>query len=387
MLGEIDSIVLKAMRHDPKERYQSAADLADDLQRFLDGQPVAAHHSSLAVRSVKLLKRRRVAAAVLAGFLVLGGFGGWQWRRVETQKAIAAAREAQIRAVLDQLEARLGRSAAEQLQDLQTLRSAFDTDFPIVAARSTRPVARDGLLDRGVRYLDNVGAVYSSNPELDIAVADAYHELGLLRENLPDANAARRDAALKTYQKAAVALAAVPAGSPQDAQARERLSTVAQRITSLGGTMPHAETPPPSEPAPPPEPAAKPVAATPQKPSMKVSQAPPPPPPAAENPPPAPAPAPVAIPTRRAVSADLQERLISIASRVQIADTAIEPISQNLARSGQRLNADTQSAINLMHLSLDRAKREIAAGDEAAAQESLTSAEASAAKVLRAVGR
>jgi len=72
---------------------------------------------------------------------------------------------------------------------------------------------------------------------------------------------------------------------------------------------------------------------------------------------------------------------------VQIADTAIEPISQNLARSGQRLNADTQSAINLMHLSLDRAKREIAAGDEAAAQESLTSAEASAAKVLRAVGR
>ena len=385
MLGEVDSIVLKALRYDPKERYQSAADLADDLQRFLDGQPVTAHHASLAGRSVKLLKRRRMAAAAVAGFLLLGGFGGWQWRRVETQRAAAAAREARLQAVLDQLEARLGRPAAEQLQDVQTLRSAFGTDFSSVAARSTQPA--DGLLDRGVRYLDRVRAAFSSKPELDIAVADAYHQLGVLRENLPDANAAKRDAALKTYEKAAVILAAVPAGSPQDAQARERLSLVSQRIKNLGGTPIQVQAEAPPEPVVPPAPENSPPAAPATRPFVKATPAPAPPPPVVETPAPAPPPPAPAAPASRRVSAEAQERLINVASRVQIADTSIEPIRQNLAQRGQTLNPDTQSAISLMHISLDRAKREIASGDEAAAQESLTSAEALANKVLKVVGR
>ena len=97
LLGEIDSIVLKSLEFDPKNRYQSAAELRDDLQRFLDGQPVLAHHTSVANRSFKLLKRKRAMVAVLAAFIALAGFGAWQWRRVEVQKTDVAARETHLR--------------------------------------------------------------------------------------------------------------------------------------------------------------------------------------------------------------------------------------------------------------------------------------------------
>jgi hypothetical protein len=51
------------------------------------------------------------------------------------------------------------------------------------------------------------------------------------------------------------------------------------------------------------------------------------------------------------------------------------------------LNPDTQSAINLMHANLERAKRDIAAGNAASAKDSLTAADALAARVLKSVGR
>ena len=107
LLGEIDSIVLKSLEFDPKNRYQSAAEFGEDLQRFLDGQPVLAHHTSAANRSFKLLKRKKAMIAVLAAFIALAGFGAWQWRRVEVQKTDVAARETHLRALLDQVEARL----------------------------------------------------------------------------------------------------------------------------------------------------------------------------------------------------------------------------------------------------------------------------------------
>jgi serine/threonine protein kinase len=133
MMGELDSIVLMAMSHDPKRRYQTAADLADDLARFLEGHTVTAHHDSLAVRSVKLLKRKRRAAAVVAGFMVTAGLGVWQLERVSSVKEAAASREANLMAMISGLEARLRSSPAEpaaklvreRIEDVRNLRKAF----------------------------------------------------------------------------------------------------------------------------------------------------------------------------------------------------------------------------------------------------------------------
>jgi serine/threonine protein kinase len=398
MLGELDSIVLMAMRYDPRERYQSSSDLADDLQRFLDGQPVLAHHASVARRSMRLLKRRAAAIAVLAGFLVLGGFGAWQWRRFEVQKAEVAARESEIRGVLGQLETRLDAGTPVvpvQIQDLQKLKEAFGARFaPVAAAPAGKSPQRDALLDRGVQYLDRVKASALTDPGLGVEIADAYQQLALLQEKTAIAGAGKRDAALKTYGKAAVVLVSVSGQNPDDARARGRLNMVNQKIKDLGGTAIQANVDPTSvqtpaaspvpEPTPAPAAAGKTIPAV--RPAAKTVQEVPQPLPAAISPPPQP---PSASATARPATdrAELEDRLIQTNSRVQIADQTIEPIRQSLIRTGQTLNPETQQAINLMHVNLDKAKRQIAAGNDDAAKESLAAAEGLAAKVLRSVGR
>ncbi|HEV7667639.1 MAG TPA: protein kinase [Thermoanaerobaculia bacterium] len=83
--GDLDSILAKALRKEPAERYASAADFATDLQRYLDGRSVLARRGSVAYRIGKEVRRRRglwlnaaLAAALLAGIAVWlsGGLSG-----------------------------------------------------------------------------------------------------------------------------------------------------------------------------------------------------------------------------------------------------------------------------------------------------------------------
>ncbi len=59
--GDLDAIVLKALAKDPEDRYPTATAFADDLQRYLSGDPVEARAARVAYRLGKLLLRHRVA--------------------------------------------------------------------------------------------------------------------------------------------------------------------------------------------------------------------------------------------------------------------------------------------------------------------------------------
>ena len=69
LVGDLDLIVLMALRKEPEGRYASTEQLADDLHRFLMGMPVRAHRDSRAYCASKFVRRQ--AAAVAAGLLVL----------------------------------------------------------------------------------------------------------------------------------------------------------------------------------------------------------------------------------------------------------------------------------------------------------------------------
>ncbi|HJU09540.1 MAG TPA: serine/threonine-protein kinase, partial [Candidatus Binataceae bacterium] len=71
--GDLDNIVLMAMRKEPDRRYPSVAAYAADIRRHLDGLPVRARQDTLAYRSSKFIARNRiaVAAAVLVGLAVV----------------------------------------------------------------------------------------------------------------------------------------------------------------------------------------------------------------------------------------------------------------------------------------------------------------------------
>ena len=66
---DIDSIVRKALHQEPGERYSSAEELSDDLDRYLNDRPVRARKASFAYRGRKFLKRNRLAASLVAALL------------------------------------------------------------------------------------------------------------------------------------------------------------------------------------------------------------------------------------------------------------------------------------------------------------------------------
>jgi TolB-like protein/Flp pilus assembly protein TadD len=78
MPHELDSIVSKALREEPEQRYESVSQFSEDVGRFLAGLPVHAHPKSLLYRGRKFLKRKRgpATAAVIGAALVLGMMAG-----------------------------------------------------------------------------------------------------------------------------------------------------------------------------------------------------------------------------------------------------------------------------------------------------------------------
>ena len=91
--GDLDRIVLKAISKEPGRRYSSAASLADDLQRYLDGDPIHARSDSLGyVMRRRLSQRWRLAATVAAVAVLFGAQGTW-WlaHRAEARAAAEAA--------------------------------------------------------------------------------------------------------------------------------------------------------------------------------------------------------------------------------------------------------------------------------------------------------
>jgi tetratricopeptide (TPR) repeat protein len=63
LAGDLDTIVLKALRKEPERRYTSVSALAEDVQRHLDGLPVRARADTFAYRASKFARRNRVALA------------------------------------------------------------------------------------------------------------------------------------------------------------------------------------------------------------------------------------------------------------------------------------------------------------------------------------
>lgn len=94
--GDLDAIVFRAMHTDPLQRYASADEMAADLERYLDGQPVTARPDTLRYRLAKFAKRRPlVLPAVLVTLIAVGGYIATlisynEQLRIEQRRASAA---------------------------------------------------------------------------------------------------------------------------------------------------------------------------------------------------------------------------------------------------------------------------------------------------------
>ncbi|HSC05709.1 MAG TPA: serine/threonine-protein kinase [Steroidobacteraceae bacterium] len=91
--GDIDEIVLKAMRKEPRERYATAAQLAEDVRRYLRGETVFARQGSRRYRALKFARRNAMGLSLVATiFLALSFIATNQWiqrNRVERERELA----------------------------------------------------------------------------------------------------------------------------------------------------------------------------------------------------------------------------------------------------------------------------------------------------------
>jgi eukaryotic-like serine/threonine-protein kinase len=91
--GDLDTIVLKALKRAPAERYGSVEALADDIERHLDQRPVRAQPDSAVYRARKFLRRNRFAVAAVSAIVVTALAGAsaslWQAQRAERERDTA----------------------------------------------------------------------------------------------------------------------------------------------------------------------------------------------------------------------------------------------------------------------------------------------------------
>jgi serine/threonine protein kinase len=116
LTGEVDNIVLMAMRKEPERRYASVEQFSEDIQRYLDERPVIARPDTFAYRTTKFVRRNRLPL-VAASLILLSLIGG----------IVATAREASI-AKAATVRAETERARAEHnLAEAQAQRTEAET--------------------------------------------------------------------------------------------------------------------------------------------------------------------------------------------------------------------------------------------------------------------
>ncbi len=101
--GDLDNILLKALRKAPDERYASVDALAADVRAFLGGYPVSAQPPRAAYLLAKFIGRNRVAvgAASLAVLALVGGLAGTAWQAHRANQRLAQLRDVARDVVLE----------------------------------------------------------------------------------------------------------------------------------------------------------------------------------------------------------------------------------------------------------------------------------------------
>jgi len=182
--GDIDNIVLKALRKEPQRRYVSVEQFGEDICRHLTGMPVSARKDLWSYRAGKFVQRHKAGVAVVALILIMLLAG-----------AVAIVREARI--------AETNRRRAEaRFNDVRKLANSLIFEIhDSIADLPGATQARKLILQRSLEYLDSLAKESGSDPALMRELATAYGRIGALQGNPQDPNLGDIKGALASFQK------------------------------------------------------------------------------------------------------------------------------------------------------------------------------------------
>lgn len=190
--GDLDNIVLMALRKEPLRRYASVEQFAEDVRRHLENLPVSARKDTFSYRASKFILRHRtgVAAALVVALTVLTGLG------VTLRQAHIARQQAEI--------ARTQRLSAEhRFNDVRKLAKTliFDLRDPIHDLSGSIRVEKL-LVDTGLQYLDSLAQEVEGDTSLQRELGAAYKRLGDAQGSPYTSNLGDSAGALASYRKA-----------------------------------------------------------------------------------------------------------------------------------------------------------------------------------------
>ncbi len=175
--GDLDNIVLMAMRKEPERRYGSSQQMARDIERYLNGEPVIARRDTIAYRSTKFVRRHWLPVATACAVVVLVlAFATTTYLQ---STRIAAERD---RAARQKEQADLQRARAEEISGF--LVNIFKLSDP-GETRGNRVTARE-LLDAAARRLQSALQDQPATKSMLLTtVGEVYDSLGQYQEALP----------------------------------------------------------------------------------------------------------------------------------------------------------------------------------------------------------
>ncbi len=239
--GDLDTIVLEALRKEPRRRYASAAGLAADLRRHLDGAPVVARPPTVRYRAAKFVRRNRLAVASSALVLaaLVGGLGLslWQYRAARRANAQLALQHAEARARAEELgllaaelrersdEAEAARGEAERQRaaterradDVRELATTliFDVHRALVPLAGALP-ARELVVRLGLRFLDRLAEEGARDVALRRGLVGGYLRIAEVQCDDQADNLGQAPEALASLEKALAIAGGLVEESPDD---------------------------------------------------------------------------------------------------------------------------------------------------------------------------
>jgi non-specific serine/threonine protein kinase/serine/threonine-protein kinase len=223
--GDIDTIVLKALRKESVRRYVSVDKFEEDIRRHLEGLPVLAVPDSLPYRLNKFIQRNKVgvSAAALVLIAILGGAS------ISLRQASIAQQQR--------------RRAEKRFEDVRKLANSLIFEIhDSIEALPGATAARKLIVQRSQEYLDSLAQESSGDASLQRELASAYERLGNVQGDMYGSSLGDAKGAVESLRKATQIREAVVTANPgnvEDLIALTRVYHETGRVQwfALGGTQ------------------------------------------------------------------------------------------------------------------------------------------------------
>jgi serine/threonine protein kinase len=192
MTGDLDTIVAAALQPEPARRYAGAAQLADDLRRWLEGRPIAARADTAGYRMRKFVVRHRLAvgsaSAVLLALIAGLGLALWQAgvARDHAARADAEARRANAEAAHAQAEAAEVKEQVARVKKVKEFLVSIFLQADPLRRNSKGPLTIDAAFDSAV---ERAHTELADDPVLQADVFDDFGEIRTGQNRMDEAQA------------------------------------------------------------------------------------------------------------------------------------------------------------------------------------------------------